>query len=72
METATPTSSSYSTKKMLNVMKAIGTSAYRFGSLARHAGWSAEACPFKPLTEAWFDWVDGWKDADEYLLSSQK
>jgi len=42
------------------------TLQYRWGSMARYAGQDATENPFQPLSDSWFDWADGWKDADEH------
>ncbi len=44
------------------------TTVYRFGGLSRGIGKEATDNPFTPLTKAWFDWADGWKNADEFFV----
>lgn len=42
-------------------------SAWDEGFHARMRGEDpAIACPYKHWTEKWFEWVDGWKDADAH------
>ncbi len=36
---------------------------------ARGIGEEATENPFTPLTKAWLDWADGWKDADEFFVN---
>ncbi len=45
------------------------TLVYRFGGLSRGIGEEATENPFTPLTKAWLDWADGWKDADEFFVN---
>lgn len=40
---------------------------YDEGFGARRRGECASANPYRPITNKWLDWADGWKDLDEHL-----
>lgn len=37
------------------------------GFKARQRGEEADANPYRPVTEKWLSWADGWKDLDDHL-----